>query len=187
MTELRSRTSEVNCGHMTPERWQLVKEKLDLVLNLEGPQRAAFLGEIENADPSLRQELDSLLASNQALTDFMETPPLEWVASRPDPQAPNAMIGRRIGAYQIIEQIGAGGMGEVYRAFRADDQYRKEVAIKLVRAGHASAVCPESIQARTADSGQPRPSKYSSPARWGFDGRGSSILCHGIDRWSAYR
>src|SRR5471032_2025794 len=44
-------------------------------------------------------------------------------------------MGRRSGAYQIVEQIGAGGMGEVYRAFRADDQYRKEVAIKFVRAG----------------------------------------------------
>ena len=124
---------------MTPERWQLVKEKLDTALNLEEPQRAAFLRDIENTDPALRQELDSLLVSHKALTDFMNTPPLEWMASQTDFQGTKAMIGRRIGAYQIIEQIGAGGMGEVYRAFRADDQYRKEVAIKLVRAGRDSA------------------------------------------------
>jgi serine/threonine protein kinase len=37
------------------------------------------------------------------------------------------MIGRRLGTYEIVEQIGAGGMGEVYRAIRADDQYRKQV------------------------------------------------------------
>jgi serine/threonine protein kinase len=67
-------------------------------------------------------------------------------ASRGDPSAPNnlnpdhrePMIGRRLGTYEIVEQIGAGGMGEVYRAIRADDQYRKQVAIKLVRAGQNS-------------------------------------------------
>ena len=47
-------------------------------------------------------------------------------------------VGRRIGPYQLVEEIGVGGMGEVYRAFRADDQYRQQVAIKLVRAGHDS-------------------------------------------------
>src|SRR5262249_19941660 len=45
---------------------------------------------------------------------------------------------RRIGAYQIVEEIGHGGMGEVYRAVRADGQYTKEVAIKLVRSGFES-------------------------------------------------
>src|SRR5262249_6867507 len=45
---------------------------------------------------------------------------------------------RRIGAYQIVEEIGHGGMGEVYRAVRADGQYTKEVAVKLVRSGYES-------------------------------------------------
>ncbi len=45
------------------------------------------------------------------------------------------MIGKRISQYRIVEQLGSGGMGEVYRAVRADDQYQKQVAIKLVRAG----------------------------------------------------
>jgi eukaryotic-like serine/threonine-protein kinase len=48
------------------------------------------------------------------------------------------MIGRRLGTYEIVEQIGEGGMGEVYRAIRADDQYHKQVAIKLVRASQNS-------------------------------------------------
>ena len=44
-----------------------------------------------------------------------------------------------MGAYQIVEQIGVGGMGEVYRAVRADDQYSKQVALKVVRGGQDSA------------------------------------------------
>jgi serine/threonine protein kinase len=81
-----------------------------------------------------------LLASHeQALTDFMDTPAIRDVTGMPVAQESKAMIGRRVGTYQIVEQIGMGGMGEVYRAFRADDQYRKEVAIKLVRAGQDSA------------------------------------------------
>ena len=50
----------------------------------------------------------------------------------------NARLGQRVGPYQLVEEIGIGGMGEVYRAFRDDDQYKKEVAIKLVRAGQNS-------------------------------------------------
>ena len=81
-----------------------------------------------------------MLASHeQALTDFMDTPAIRDVTGMPVAQESKAMIGRRVGTYQIVEQIGMGGMGEVYRAFRADDQYRKEVAIKLVRAGQDSA------------------------------------------------
>ncbi len=48
-------------------------------------------------------------------------------------------IGHRIGPYKIAEPIGHGGMGVVYRAFRADDQYQKQVAIKLIRTGQDSA------------------------------------------------
>lgn len=43
------------------------------------------------------------------------------------------MAGRRVGAYQIVRRLGFGGMASVYLAVRADDQYRKRVAVKLVR------------------------------------------------------
>jgi hypothetical protein len=44
------------------------------------------------------------------------------------------LLGRRIGAYRVLDQLGAGGMGTVYRAVRDDDAFRKEVALKLVLA-----------------------------------------------------
>ena len=126
------------------ERWHEIKDQLDAILNLAPEQRPAYLDRISAADPELRQELESLIASHeQAGTDFLNVPPPQAAA---DPSAPNnlnpdhrePMIGRRLGTYEIVEQIGAGGMGEVYRAIRADDQYRKQVAIKLVRAGQNS-------------------------------------------------
>src|SRR6202035_3027390 len=53
----------------------------------------------------------------------------------PAPEETVLLSGARIGPYQIVEEIGHGGMGTVYRAVRADDQYRKQVAIKVVRGG----------------------------------------------------
>jgi serine/threonine protein kinase/tetratricopeptide (TPR) repeat protein len=126
------------------ERWHEIKDKLDAVLKLAPEQRPAYLDQVSTADPELRRELESLIASHeQAGTDFLNVPPPQAAA---DPSAPNnlnpdhrePMIGRRLGTYEIVEQIGTGGMGEVYRAIRADDQYRKQVAIKLVRAGQNS-------------------------------------------------
>ena len=49
-------------------------------------------------------------------------------------ESPKPWIGRRLGVYELIEEIGSGGMGKVYLAFRADDAYRKRVAIKISRA-----------------------------------------------------
>jgi serine/threonine protein kinase/tetratricopeptide (TPR) repeat protein len=123
---------------VTPERWSEIKERLAFALELEATRRPAYLAEVGLADPDLRREIESLLASQEeAGTDFLNAPMVPAsVLESPDDH--NPLIGRRLGSYQIVEQIGAGGMGEVYRAFRADDEYRKEVAIKLVRAGRDS-------------------------------------------------
>src|SRR6185503_16060278 len=48
------------------------------------------------------------------------------------------LVGQRLGAYDVVRLVGTGGMGAVYEAVRADDQYRKRVAIKIVQAGLAS-------------------------------------------------
>ncbi len=121
---------------MFPTRWGEVKEKLQVAFEMEPLRRAAYLEELEASDPELRREIESLLDSHeQAGADFLNTSARDLFAE-PDLTLPHsAMIGRRIGSYQIVEQIGAGGMGEVYRAVRADEQYRKEVALKLVSAG----------------------------------------------------
>ncbi|MGC1459242.1 MAG: serine/threonine-protein kinase [Steroidobacteraceae bacterium] len=118
---------------MTPERWQEIKSALHAALDLEGSQRLAYLEGIGAADPDLRAELDSLLtAHREAGTGFLNTPASALLSEE---FSHNELAGRRVGNYQLIEEIGSGGMGEVYRAVRADDEYRQEVAIKLVRIG----------------------------------------------------
>ena len=113
---------------------------MDQALDLAPSERAALLDRVCSTDSSLRKEVEVLLASDEeAGADFLNeirgldlgttVSPYESSATSSATSAHN-WIGRRVGPYKIVEQIGVGGMGEVYRAFRADDQYKKQVAIK---------------------------------------------------------
>jgi serine/threonine protein kinase/tetratricopeptide (TPR) repeat protein len=125
---------------MTPERWQQVKEVLARALEYDPAERAAFLDQACANDPPLRDEVERLLAANQKASEsFLGDAATHELASVPAPDAPDPRIGQRIGPYKIVEAVGKGGMGSVYRAVRADDQYQKQVAIKLVHAGQDSA------------------------------------------------
>jgi serine/threonine protein kinase len=122
---------------MSAERWRLVKELLATALEMEPIERNAYVAQVSSGDSSLREELERHLAAhNEAGTEFLRVP----APFRHDgvPTLSRSLTGLRVGAYVIVEEIGAGGMGEVYRAYRADDEYRMEVAIKLVRTGRDS-------------------------------------------------
>ena len=112
---------------MNPERWKRIKELLDVSLGLAPGERAEYLTRVCEADTELRPEVESLIEAHEAAGDLFETPALQEPA---DP-----MLGVRLGAYQVMECIGSGGMGAVYRAVRADEAFQKEVAIKVVRRG----------------------------------------------------
>jgi len=68
-------------------------------------------------------------------SDFLERPAIEAITSPATESPSDSLVGRRIGAYRILRQLGRGGMGAVYLAERADEQFRKQVAIKLVKHG----------------------------------------------------
>ena len=124
---------------MTPERWQHVKQALAKALELAPTEREVFLENSYAANASLRDDLGPLLASEQRLRgEFLEPGDLAAAAATWISPDENFWTGRRVGPYTVVEQIGAGGMAEVYRAFRDDDQYKKVVALKFVRAGHYS-------------------------------------------------
>lgn len=58
-----------------------------------------------------------------------------WTTGSPDQMAANVRKGQQIGPYEIVSEIGRGGMGSVFLAVRADDQYRKQVAVKVINRG----------------------------------------------------
>ena len=124
---------------MTPERWRQVKDVLATALELAPGARSAYLDRSCANDEPLRREVELLLLDQQELSpEFLGNTALAAAAAAalPDEKTPeNRWIGRLVGAYRIEEQMGSGGMGEVYRAVRDDDQYRKQVALKMIRAG----------------------------------------------------
>jgi len=127
---------------MDPKLWSQVKAIVEEAVALDPAHRIAFLENACSGDADLRREVESLLNSHeQAGTNFLKTPAFDLATSVP--QTVPAYAGRRIGVYEIVEEIGHGGMGDVYRATRADGQYTKEVAVKLVRSGIDSSLVRE--------------------------------------------
>jgi eukaryotic-like serine/threonine-protein kinase len=122
---------------MNPQRWQQIKVALDQALELEGAPRIAYIDRITADDAEMRGELQALiLAYDEAGEEFLNTPA---ALACGDLIGPDPWVGKHIGPYQLVELIGSGGMGEVYRGIRADDEYQKQVAIKLIRTGQSSA------------------------------------------------
>jgi eukaryotic-like serine/threonine-protein kinase len=104
------------------------KELFGEALERPADSRSGWLAEACGSDAALHSEVLSLLESYSGAGSFLDTPPA--ASASPDP-----MVGRRLGPYRILRPIGVGGMGAVYLAERADDQFRKRVALKAVRPG----------------------------------------------------
>lgn len=119
---------------MTTERWRRIEELFEKALEFPAEERNRFLDQECNGDIALRQELDSLLSCDEPEQRLIDIPTLSnSTLNNLDPGAD--FTGRRVGPYQITVVIGRGGMGSVYLGLRDDDQYRKQVAIKLLKRG----------------------------------------------------
>ncbi len=122
---------------MTPERWQQIKQVFGLALECKPEVRGAVLQQACGADESLRAEVQSLLIAAEGKARATSEV-FDVVAPPSSPQPPlneieDPMLGRRVGAYRLERRIGYGGMASVYLAARADEEYRKQVAVKLLR------------------------------------------------------
>lgn len=116
---------------MTPERWQQVEHVLQEAIEREPAERAALLDRECAGDPALREEVESLLESAQQANSFLAGQAVEDAAVLlQDSDSDGAMLGRNFGPYTIQEQLGAGGMGEVYLA--EDVRLGRKVALKLL-------------------------------------------------------
>jgi len=107
---------------MTPERWQQVKGVMQEALEIASEQRPAFLDRACSTDHSLRREVESLLSSsNDVRSSFMRSSP------HADLRLSNETV---LGDFEVLSLIGAGGMGEIYRA--RDRRLDRDVAIKVL-------------------------------------------------------
>jgi serine/threonine protein kinase len=116
---------------MSPARWQQVKDVVgDALERADTAERAAFLARACADDTGLRREAESLLAASGLSM-------LEGCAEdlRLSSDESDAASGQRIGAYRVVRELGRGGMGAVYLAERADREFTKHVAIKLLKRG----------------------------------------------------
>jgi eukaryotic-like serine/threonine-protein kinase len=111
------------------QRWATLSPLLDEFLELDAAGRDARLAQCRAADPRLADELAQLLAEEPALDDEAF---LEGAAPGVPPQTPPTLAGQRFGAYTLVEPIGAGGMGSVWRAQRSDGRFESDVAVKLL-------------------------------------------------------
>src|SRR5215469_17814751 len=100
-------------------------------LDLRPEERGAFLDRACNGQPDLRAKVEALLKESDRLQGFLSESPL----NPPEKQTSKARLepGARLGRYTIVGLVGAGGMGEVYRA--RDEDLARDVAIKVVQPG----------------------------------------------------
>ncbi len=118
---------------MNPERWQRIEEIFRTVADHPPAEREAYLTRACGGDEELRSEVISLLSYETAglfIEDVIASTALS-LASEPQ----DNRTGERIGAYHVTRLIGRGGMGTVYTAERDDQQFDKQVAIKIIKRG----------------------------------------------------
>lgn len=134
----------------TPDNWNRIKELFGAASEMKPAERAAYLAQ-NCDDQATREQVERLLRDYQDAGAFLDAPALRRMKEddTPGQTGPDArfetpsiagstdsddpMLGRRVGAYRLLKCIGRGGMAAVFLAARADDEYQKEVAVKLVQ------------------------------------------------------
>jgi serine/threonine protein kinase/tetratricopeptide (TPR) repeat protein len=120
---------------MNPEQWNKAKEIFNSILERDETERTACLAEACGDDEELRQEIETLLASYTKAEGFFDNFAIANAFKLSEDDRNQTLLGSRISQYILIKEIGQGGMGAVFLATRADEEFKKYVAIKLIKRG----------------------------------------------------
>lgn len=121
------------------ELWGRIASVFDRALETSVDERDALLAQLCGSDQTIRPEVEEMLAAHEANQGlFAER---RVVAADAESSFIDSILapGTRVGPYRIAALIGGGGMGDVYRAERADGAYQQSVALKVLRPGYRTA------------------------------------------------
>lgn len=123
-------------SEMTPERWRRIDDVFQQAADMPTVERAVFLDRESADDPELRKTVEAMLSG---LTENLIAPAIKSAILEFNSPAvlPDSFGGKRVGAYELFECIGKGGMGTVYRAARAEAGFEQQVAVKILHPGIA--------------------------------------------------
>lgn len=137
MTRAREHTAPPDDAH-TAARWQRLKHLLADALEQPAHERQAFIDAQCAGDEALRLELTELAAAaapTRSLLDDVPSTLARDALQAQDERLAQHWIGRQLGAWRLVSLVGAGGMGQVFGAERADGQFEQQVAVKVMREG----------------------------------------------------
>jgi len=117
---------------MTPEQWKKLDALFHEALELRGEARDAHLAQACGGNEQLRAEAERLIAAHEREGSFIDSPILAEAAEFAGAGRDESPVGHRLGPYQVISQLGRGGMGEVYLA--EDSRLGRKVALKVLPA-----------------------------------------------------
>lgn len=125
---------------MDEGRWKQIERIFEKAVELPPDQREEWVRSECGGDETLETEVLEMLAADGRSADFIESPVFaESTFSRllpeHDDELPADLVGSRIGTYEIVRELGRGGMGAVYLAKRADREFEQLAAIKLIKRG----------------------------------------------------